>query len=92
MRRCEGDLVLRELGGRAEQCVLRWFGHMERMEEDRLVKRIVGSDVRGVRLRGRPRTGWMDGVKRALNEREMSVEQGRMIVCDRSEWRAVVNV
>ena len=28
--------------------------------------------MRGVRLRGRPRTGWMDGVKRVWNEREMS--------------------
>ena len=46
---------------------------MERMKEDRLVKRIVGSDVRGVRLRGRPRTGWMNGVRRALNERGRSV-------------------
>ena len=33
------------------------------MEEDRLVKRKVGSDVRNVRLRGRPRIGWMDHVK-----------------------------
>ena len=33
----------------------------------------------------------MDGVKKALNEREMSVEQEKMIVCDRSEGRAVVN-
>ena len=32
-----------------------------------------------------------DGVNRALNERGMSVGQGRMIVCDRSEWRAVEN-
>ena len=29
--------------------------------KDWLVKRRVGSDVRGVRLRGRPRMGWMDG-------------------------------
>ena len=36
--------------------------------------------------------GWMDGVKRALNERRMCVEQGRMIVCDRSEGRAVMKV
>ena len=34
--------------------MLRWFEHMDRIEEDRLVKRIVGSDVRGVRLIGRP--------------------------------------
>ena len=46
--------VTRELADRAEQCVLRWFGHMERMEEERLVKRFLGSDVR---LSGRLRTG-----------------------------------
>ena len=28
---------------------------------------------------------WMDCVKRALNERGTSVDQGRMIVCDRNE-------
>ena len=45
-----------------------------------------------VKVKGRPQTGWMDGVKRVLDEIGMCVEQGRMIVCDRSEWRAVVNV
>ena len=64
-----------------------WFGHMETKKEDRLVKRTVGSDVRGVMLRGSPRTGWMNSV----NERGMPVEQGRMIVRDRCEWRAVMN-
>ena len=29
------------------------------------------SRLRGVRLRGRPQTGWMDGMRRALNERGM---------------------
>ena len=72
--------------------MLRWFGHKERMDEDQLVKRKVGPDVRGVRLRGRRRTGWIDGAKRELNERRMSVEQRIIIVHDRSKWRAVVNV
>ena len=40
---------------------------MERMKEDWLVKKMMGSDGRGVRLRGRPQIGWMDGVKKALN-------------------------
>ena len=64
---------------------------MESMEENQLEERIVGSNVRVVRLRGKPRTGWMDSMKKALNETEMSVEQGRMIMHDRSEWGAVVN-
>ena len=55
------------------------------------MERIVGSDVRGVRLRGRPRTGSVDHERRALNGRGMCVEQDGIIVCDSSEWRAVVN-
>jgi len=42
--------VVRELADRAEQGEWRWFGHMERMDGDRLVKKINGSDARGVRL------------------------------------------
>ena len=34
--------------------------------------------------------GWMDSMKRALNEKGMSVEQEKMTVHDRSEGRAVV--
>ena len=84
--------VLRELAGRADQSLLRWFGHVERMQDGKLVKRLVRSDVGGGRLRGRPRLGWMDCVKRALNERGMTVKQSRLIVRDRGKWRkSVVN-
>ncbi len=72
---------------RAEQRVLQWFGHVERMEEECLVKKITRFDVRGVRPRGRPCMGWLDSVKRVLGTRGMSVEQGRVLVCDRNEWR-----
>ncbi len=64
---------------------------MERMEEERLVKKVTRSDVRGVRPRGRPQMGWLDSVKRALGTRGMSMEQGRVLVRDRNEWRATVN-
>ncbi len=83
--------VVKELAEQAEQGVLRWFGQVERMEEECLVKKVIRSDVRGVRPRGRPRMGWLDSVKRALGARGMSVEQGRVFVCDRNEWRAIVN-
>ncbi len=83
--------VVRGLAQLAELGVLRWSGHVERIEEECLVKKITISDVRGVRPRGRPRMGWMDSVKRALGARGMSVEQGRVVVHDRNEWRATVN-
>ena len=83
--------VLLELSNRAEQKGLRWFGHVERMDEGRMVKRISGSGVRGGRPRGRPRFGWMEGVKRSLEARGVSVEQGRVRARDRKEWRKFVN-
>ena len=42
--------VVKELTGRADENVLRWFGHMERMSEDRLTKRVWKAEVRGNRL------------------------------------------
>ncbi len=83
--------VVKELAERAEQGVLRWFGHVERMGEESLVKKTTGSDVRGVRKRERPRMGWLDSVKRALGARGMSVEQEKVLVHDRNKWRAIVN-
>ncbi len=83
--------VVKELAERAKQGVVRWFGHVERMEEECLVKKITRSDRRGVRSRGRPRTGWLDSVKRVFSPSGMSVEQGRLVVHDRNEWRASVN-
>ncbi len=82
---------VKKLAERAGQRVLRWFEHVERMEEERSVKKVSRSDVRGVRQRGRPRMGWLDSVMRALGARGMSVEQKRVFVRDRNEWRATVN-
>ena len=45
-------------------------------------KRIIGSDERSMRLKGKPQMQWIDIVKRVLNERGMSVKQGRIIEPD----------
>ena len=39
------------VGEKVDQSVLRWFGYMERIEEDRLVKIVYQSDVMGARRR-----------------------------------------
>ena len=56
----------RELASRADQRVLRWFGHVERMDEYRMARRVLMVEVSGGWVRGRLRLGWMDGVKVAL--------------------------
>ena len=45
----------RELASRADQRVLRWFGHVERMVEYRMAGRMLMAEVSGGRVRGRPR-------------------------------------
>lgn len=37
--------------------MLKWLGHVERMEEERRIKRIYRSKVEAERLKGRPRKG-----------------------------------
>ena len=87
MRRRAG--IERELASRADQRVLRWFGHVERMDEYRVARRVLMAEVSGGRLRGRPRLGWMDGVKVALRNKGMTAESARQCAKHRKEWRAL---
>ena len=82
----------RELASRADQRVLRWFGHVERMDEYRMARRVLIAAVSGGRVRGRPRVGWMNGVKVALGNRGMTVEAARQCAKDGKEWRVLVHM
>ena len=83
--------IERELASRADQRVLRWFGHVERMDEYLWPEGYRWRDrVSGWRVRGRPRLGWMDGVKVALGNRGTTVEAALQCAKDRKEWRALV--
>ena len=79
-----------ELASRADQRGLRSFGHVERMDEYRMARRVLMAEVSGGPVRGRPRLGWMDGVKVALGNRGMTVEAAQQCAKDRKEWRALV--
>jgi len=43
-----------------------WLGHLKRMEEDRIPKKIFTQELEGTRQRGRPRKGWREAVERDL--------------------------
>ena len=81
----------RELETGVDQRILRWFGHMERMDVSRLARKVMAK-VSGGRVRGRPKFCWMEGVKVALGYRGMTVEAARRCARDRNEWRAMVRV
>ena len=68
------------------------FGHVERMDDYRMARRVLMAEVYGRWVRGRPRLGLMDGVKVALGNRGMTVEAARQCAKDRKEWRALVHM
>ena len=63
-----------------------------RMDDYRMARRVLMAEVSGGRVRGRPRLGWMDGVKVALGNRGMTVEAARQCAKDRKAWRALVHM
>jgi len=42
---------------------LRWFGHIQRMEDNRIPERVLYMNLGTTRLRGRPRNRWQDEVR-----------------------------
>jgi hypothetical protein len=66
-----------------------WLGHLERMEEDRMPRKIFTQELEGARQRGRPRKGWREEVERSLQE--LGVRR-RDLVIDRKKWRGIVQL
>lgn len=67
---------------------LRWMGHVVRMTEDRMPKRMYKATMTGRRIQGRPRSRWRDEVESDL--RKMKVRGWGTLVRDREEWRSIV--
>jgi hypothetical protein len=58
---------------------IRWLGHVERMEDNAMPKRM---------LKGRPRMRWLDDVESDL--KKMEVKGWKEKMRDREQWRLVV--
>jgi len=63
-------------------------GHLERMEEDRMTKKIFTQELEGTRRRGKPRKGWREEVERDVQV--LGVRRWRELVIDRDKWRGIV--
>ena len=46
--------------------MISWLGHLEKMEEDRVLKKIFTQELEGTRKRGRPSKTWKEEVERDL--------------------------
>ena len=62
------------------------------MDEYCMARRVLMVEVSGARVLGRPRFGWMNGVKVALGNRGVTVEAAGQYAKDRKKWRALVHM
>jgi len=65
-----------------------WLSHLDRMDEDRMPKKIFTQELEGTRRRGRPRKGWKEGVERDIQV--LGVRRWRELVIDREKWMDIV--
>jgi hypothetical protein len=53
---------------------LKWYGHVERMEEGRLPKQVMKWSPPGRRKWGRPKLTWMEGIRGLMGEKGLVEE------------------
>jgi len=61
---------------------------LERMEEDRIPKKIFTQELEGTRRRGRPRKRWKEEVEGDLPV--LGVRRWRKLMADREQWKGIV--
>ena len=62
---------------------LRWFGRMQKREENNVTHPIINLALPGVRRRGRPRKTWKQQTREVMREVEVTVDMS----LDHTEWR-----
>ena len=65
------ETIIKEI----EQNQLTWYGHVQRMAEGRLPKIALKWMPKQKRARGRQKKNWMEGIKKAMNERNLNESQ-----------------
>ena len=65
-----------------------WFGHVQRLEENRIPKRVLFMNLGTTRLGGKPRNRWQDEVRE--DGRIVGGEGWQEKVHDREEWKKLL--
>ena len=67
---------------------LRWFEHVQRMEENRIPQRVLYMNLGTTRLRGRSRNRWQEEVRQ--DGRIVGGEEWQEKVYNREEWKKLL--
>jgi len=62
---------------------LKWYGHVQRMEDGRLPKKVMKWSPPGRRKRGRPKATWAEGIRGLMGEKGLIEEDWK----DSDKWK-----
>ena len=69
---------------------IRWLGHVKRMEEGAMARKMVEGRLFIGRRKGRPRLRWMDDVVADLRAMRIKQWMEKMQEREREKWRLIV--
>ena len=69
---------------------LHWFGYVQRMEENRIPKKVLYMNLKTIRLSGRPRNRWQDEVRD--DGRLFGGEGWKERVYNREGWKKLLRI
>jgi hypothetical protein len=64
-----------------------WLGHVMRMDEKRIPKRVIEWKPTGRRIRGRPRKRWIEHIDEDIQS--MGIRGWRNLSKERTDWRRI---
>jgi len=67
---------------------IRWLGHVERMQDTEIPKKMLYGKLYATRRRGKPRMRWVDDV--SMDLRKMGVNEWRDRARNREAWRHIL--
>ena len=65
---------------------LKWYGHVSRMKDEHVVRRMLDVEIPGKRRRGRPNLRWKDACKRDMTEVGLKEDK----TTNRAAWRNTI--
>lgn len=73
-----------------ENCQLRWYGHLKRMEDKRPVKRVWEAKSQKRKNRGRPKTTWNRNIEKIVEDRGLTMVQASTMAKGKKEWKKFI--
>ena len=87
------ELGVQPLLLKLEKSLLRWFGHIVRMPQDRIAHQILFAQPTGTRPLGRPRMRWLDQIESmAFYRLGVPSEELSDLALDRFQWEELTRM